>query len=251
MARMATEREHREFQEMLGAYALDALTDEERLALETHLSNCDECTAELADLRLAVQALPLSVEEQAPSPSLRERLRAAAEAEVSASQKLDGTGEPAFTHNVTPLATSSPSAITVLPAWRRALPWAAAAVFLLFGLAMLGWNLSLHQSSNQQVVALQPAAGVSGAGGELIYLKDQQVMIVKPQGLPSLAPGKVYEVWLIQGNTPIAAGVLDRSSGQVAVAANMSQYQALAITIENGPLGSSTPTGQKVIVTPF
>lgn len=122
---------------------------------------------------------------------------------------------------------------------------------LAFGLAMLGWNLSLHQSSNQQVVALQPAAGVSGAGGQLIYLKDQQVMIVKPQGLPSLAPGKVYEVWLIQGNTPIAAGVLDRSSGQVAVAANMNQYQALAITVENGPLGSSTPTGQKVIVTPF
>ncbi len=116
---------------------------------------------------------------------------------------------------------------------------------------MLGWNLSLRQPGNEQVIALQPAAGIQGAGGQLIYLKDRQVMIVKPEGLPPLAPGKVYEVWLIQGNTPVAAGVLNGASDQVAVAADLSQYQALAITIESGPLGNPSPTGEKVIVTPL
>ncbi len=155
-----------------------------------------------------------------------------------------------------------PSNVTTLPSSRTRttrfgggsiLPWAAAAVFLLFGLGMLGWNLSLRTSNNtnEQVIALRAAPGVNGAGGQLIYLKDKQVMIVKPHGLPTLQSGQVYELWLIQGNTPIAAGVFDTANGQVAVAANMSQYRAVAITIEQGPLGSSTPSGEQVIVTPF
>lgn len=250
MAPMATEREHHEYQELLGAYALDALPDDERAELEAHLATCDECVTELADLRLAVQALPLSIEERAASPGLRDRLRAAAEAESSLSRGNGSPGSEAFASDVVSIA-SSREPVRLRPAWRGVLPWAAAAVFLLFALGMLGWNLSLRQPGNQQVIALQPASGVPSAGGQLIYLKDRQVLIVKPQGLPPLAPGKIYEVWLIRGNTPIAAGVLNGASDQVAVAADLSQYQALAITVENAPFGNPSPTGEKVIVTPL
>ncbi len=248
---MATEREHHEYQEMLGAYALGALTDDEREALEAHLLTCDACNAELDELLVAVHAMPLSVEERAPSDGLRERIRAAAVAEAGGSSQ-----------NHAGIVEDETSSVTQLPAsggrvtrfrGGSILPWAAAAVFLLFGLGMLGWNLSLRSTNNpnEQVIALQAAPGVSGAGGQLIYLKDKQVMIVKPQGLPQLQSGQVYELWLIQGNTPIAAGVFDTANGEVAVAANMSQYRAVAITIEQGPLGSPTPSGEQVIVTSF
>ncbi len=251
VAPMATEREHHEYQELLGAYALDALPDDERAELEAHLATCDECVVELADLRLAVYALPLSVEERSASPSLRDRIRAAAEAESSLPDRDEPSEGTAFASNVVPIAPVDREPLTARPVWRTLLPWATAAVFLLFALAMLGWNLTLRQPGNEQVIALQPASGVTGAGGQLIYLRDRQVMIVKPQGLPALAPGKVYEVWLIQGNTPVAAGVLNGASDQLAVAADLSQYQALAITVESGPLGSPAPTGDKVIVTPL
>ncbi len=79
---MVTEREHHEYQEMLGAYALGALPDDEREALEEHLLTCDECNAELGELLVAAHSLPLSVEERAPSADLRERIRAAAVAEA-------------------------------------------------------------------------------------------------------------------------------------------------------------------------
>ncbi len=248
---MVTEREHHEYQEMLGAYALGALTDDERESLEEHLLTCDECNAELVELLVAAHSLPLSVEERAPSADLRERIRAAAVAEAGASSPdRVSTVEPEPS-NVTTLSSSRPR--TTRFGGGSILPWAAAAVFLLFGLGMLGWNLSLRTSNNtnEQVIALQAAPGVNGAGGQLIYLKDKQVMIVKPRGLPQLPSGQVYELWLIQGNTPIAAGVFDTANGQLAVAANMSQYRAVAITIEQGPLGSPTPSGAQVIVTPF
>ena len=77
------------------------------------------------------------------------------------------------------------------------------------------------------------------------------MLIVKPVGLPALQTGQVYELWLIRGNTPVASGVFDSSDGQVAVAADISQYQVLAITVESGPLGSPSPLGEKVIVTPL
>ena len=248
---MVAEREHTYYRELLGAYALDALPDDERLVLEAHLATCGACVAELADLRLAVTALPLSVEEREPSPSFRDRLRAAAVADLAASSQPKPIEPKPLPDNVVPFPASSAPSVPRRQGARVWLPWAAAAVFLLFGLTMFGWNLSLRQANNEQVIALQPAPGVIGAGGELIYLKDKQVMILKPRGLPALAPGQVYEVWLIQGITPVPSGVFSSADGQVAVAANLGQYQALAITIEDGPLGNATPKGEKVVVTPL
>jgi anti-sigma-K factor RskA len=244
VATMAAEHDHTDIQELLGAYALDALPDDERRLLEAHLATCESCRAELAELRLAVGALPLSIEERAPSPSLRDRLRAAAEADLAAN---DDDEQPDTAIPFEPRSERG----APRPLRRNWLPWAAAAVFLLFGLGMLGWNLSLRQSNNQQVIALQAAPGVTGASGELIYLKDQQVIIVKPNNLPALAAGQVYELWLIRGETAVPSGVFGAGERQVAIAANLNQYQALAITIEDGPLGKPTPQGQKVVVTPL
>jgi hypothetical protein len=247
---MGVERDHTYYQELLGAYALDALPDDEREALEAHLKTCDSCIAELAELRLATYALPLSVEERAASSSLRDRIRAAAVADLSTNQEPVRLEPRPPSNNVVSIQTSN-AAQGSRRGMRFWLPWAAAAVFLLFGLSMFAWNLSLHQSNNEQVIAFQPAPGVSGASGEMVYLQDQHVIILKPSELPALAAGQVYEVWLIQGNTAIPSGVFTAVGGQFAVAADLSQYGAMAITIEDGPLGNTTPKGEKVVVTPL
>jgi anti-sigma-K factor RskA len=243
--KMVAKYDHSDLQELLGAYALDALPDDERRLLEAHLATCETCRSELAELRLAVNSLPLSIDEREPSAALRDRLRAAVEAELATT---DVDELPLDT--VVPFEPRT-ERDTTRPLRRNWLPWAVAAIFLLFGLGMLGWNLNLRQSSNQQVIALQAAPGVTGASGELVYLKDQHIIIVKPNSLPALAAGQVYELWLIQGETAIPSGVFGASERQIAVAANLDQYQALAITIEDGPLGKPTPQGQKVVVTPL
>ena len=48
---------HSEIQELLGAYALDAVDDRERALIEAHLETCESCRAELDDHRRLVETL--------------------------------------------------------------------------------------------------------------------------------------------------------------------------------------------------
>jgi hypothetical protein len=48
---VTTERSHAEIEELIGAYAIDALDPDERLVVDDHLPTCPRCRAEVADLR--------------------------------------------------------------------------------------------------------------------------------------------------------------------------------------------------------
>lgn len=246
---MSHHHDHDYYRELLGAYALDALEPAERRELEEHLATCPECREELAMLRAATLALPLAAEEREPATDLRARIVAMASADGS-SVSSTTTTTPASDHK--PAGVVSEPAV-LRPRWQRVLPWAAAAVFLLFALAMLGWNLSLRQSnpSTSQLAAITGTSAAPNARGQITYLKDRQVMILTVRDLPALKAGDVYQIWLIQGKTPVPVGVFDQTSAQYAISANPGRYQALAVTIEPGPLGSPTPTGAKVVVAPL
>jgi|SRR5579875_1590168 len=249
-----TSLDHDYYRAMLGAYVLDALDSDERRELEAHLATCVECRAELASLRMAALAMPLAAEEREPPADLRARIVSAVNATIapatsssSAPSSLDPRS-PASADGVSEPPTGDGRVIR--PRWRMLLPWAAAAVFLLFALAMLGWNLSLRQpgSSTSRLATIGGTSAAPHVQGQITYLKDRQVMLLSVRGLPNLKPGDVYQIWLIHGQTPVPVGVFDRTSTQFAIAANPSQYQALAVTIEPGPLGSPAPTGAKVVV---
>ncbi|WP_447644328.1 zf-HC2 domain-containing protein [Nocardioides zeae] len=53
-----------------GAYAVDALSDEERRGFEEHLEACPSCREEVDSLREAAALLPATTE-TAPSPAIR------------------------------------------------------------------------------------------------------------------------------------------------------------------------------------
>src|SRR2546421_586661 len=75
---------HERYSEDLGAYLLGALPDLEAEALERHAMHCDACRDELERLRPAADALPHSVEQHEPPPSLKRSLMAAVESDVRA-----------------------------------------------------------------------------------------------------------------------------------------------------------------------
>ena len=58
-----------------GAYATDALDDLERARFETHLASCEDCRAEVAELREAAARLADTTATPAPA-SLRESVLA-------------------------------------------------------------------------------------------------------------------------------------------------------------------------------
>lgn len=57
---------HDRIRGLLGAYALGALDDDERVAVDRHLELCSECRAEVAQLREAAASI---VEPEEPAPA--------------------------------------------------------------------------------------------------------------------------------------------------------------------------------------
>src|ERR1043165_4078342 len=70
--------------DLLAAYALDALDEEEREQFERHLADCDECSEQLALLREPVAALAYAAEGPVPPEALRGRVIEGARAEPRA-----------------------------------------------------------------------------------------------------------------------------------------------------------------------
>ena len=69
--------------DLTAAYALDALDPAEAEAYEAHLSQCEECRTELAELSKSVGALAFGAVAPPPPARLRESILAAAAAERS------------------------------------------------------------------------------------------------------------------------------------------------------------------------
>src|SRR5579872_857629 len=141
-----------EFEEISGAYVLDAVTPAEREAAEAHLASCVKCMHLLQELRGVVSLLPLSAPQIKPPEALKER--------IMSSIRQESQGEVAEPTHPQPVAASRPrrSVPSAQPARRtRGRIWnpgglVAAAVLMLSLLGGLTtWNISLHG----QVASLQ------------------------------------------------------------------------------------------------
>ena len=231
-----------ELRELLGAFALGAVTPDEAAAVRAYLATHPDAEEELAELAAAAGVLPELAEPMAPPPGLRNRIAAvvAQDADVAPS---------------TPRLTSPPRApepVRRPPSfWSRPTPWAvAAAVLLLLSAGLFDWNVQLRneiaRQPAEQVIALAPTDAAPGASGEVRYVPAERLFLVDVRNLPPLGQGQVYEVWLIGSAGPVPAGVFDQSTAQHAIVADRSRYQTLAITAEPGPLGTEAPTGEIV-----
>lgn len=241
--------------DLVGAYALDALSPEEQAQFEHHLRVCPSCQAEAAELRAVVDVLPLGVDQIAPSNDLRDRIVEAARAEPEGRPPLKAIVGGAPPRKERP--TRWPNVV---------IPAVAAAVLLALG----AWTVHLQQRIDQQqnVVAFQREvrnAIVSGAAVSQVASTSAApgalAAVVQPQngkparllvqGLPSTSASRVYQVWLIQGATPHSAGVFTYSGSSpktLTLTMPSAGYAAAAVTIEPGPRGSPAPTGAKLLL---
>ena len=247
-----------EFEEISGAYALDAVTPAERQAAEAHLATCVKCTTLLQELNGVVSLFPLSVPQISPSPALQERILAAV--------RQEGQGDAAErSHPIIPLRTGQ----RVRPSrWNpRVLVAAAVLMFSLLG-GLAAWNVSLHAqvaTLQQQLIAatgshattpgvtsyvVKGTAQHQNATGQLIYFAAQNITVLIMHGLPQLQGTHVYQGWLLHLNgknitSVTSVGLLNTQNGSATVsfAGNVTGYDAAAISLEAGP--TATPRAPK------
>jgi hypothetical protein len=240
-----------DIQPQLAAYALGEAEAEAELL--DHLAACPACQRDLRAYVQVARMLPHTAPDVAPPPALRERIVAAV-AEASAAQPLQS-------------AHGAPQARPRwrLPALRPALAFAVAAL-----VALLGWNLALQSQVSAQAAQVRASReswqtmtallndpevrwyALAGdmATGHFWATPRGQVGCLVAQGLPPLAEGQVYQVWLIHGGVRVSGGVFEARNGNgwVLIRSDeaLSDYDALGVTVEPGD-GSAAPTGPQVL----
>ncbi len=259
--------------ELLAAYALGALPPEERGPVAAHLRTCTACRTDLAYLQRAADSLGLSQPPAIPPASARARLMERVAADRQHAHELTAPAPVAQTQQRPSHAPASP--------WLSWGGWATAAASLAVA-AMSTWQLTgamretdalrrelaalradvaSLRSTTQEVSAtladIDPAdthvAAIQGAGqaqrahGRLLYEPGKQSGFVVMEDLPALDPGKVYQLWLMQGSTPFSAGTFSPGPGGagsvvIRAPAQLGSYALFGITAEPNP-GVLAPTG--------
>jgi anti-sigma-K factor RskA len=245
-----------EMEELLGAYALGALSEEERIAADAHLAECPKCTNTLQQLRAIVDLFPLSVPAIDPSPRLKAQILARIQEEEAARQS-------AIALPVMPNAPRQARQRNPRRNWRTALLAATTLLLLILVGASFAWNLSLRQqvaqlsaqptqstqSVSPVVYSLHGTGANAAASGQLIYYAQQNITVLVMRNLPQISGTQVYQGWLLQGNKPTSIGLLNVQNGVATLdfQGTISGYDAAAVSLEHGPQATSTaPRGPVV-----
>jgi anti-sigma-K factor RskA len=223
---------------LTGAYALDAVSGEERAAFERHLSECESCAQEVRELRETATRLALAATED-PPPALRARVLN----EIKTVRQL-------------------PPETTVVPLRRRgtglALKLTSVAAAVLFavavalGVIVVRQNDQLDQSQAQaaemsrilragdaQVVTLD-----KGAEGRMTVAmsRSENRMLLLTEGLSNPPEGKDFQVWTGHKGTMVSAGFLNPENGEALLSiSGFGDADAIGVTVEPDG-GSDTPT---------
>lgn len=226
------------------------LSGEEQARMLGYLTTCAACRQRLDAFAGVAQWLPLSVPEATPSPGLR--------AQILASATTGRAPRQAARRFRTP--------------WRRVLTLGLAAAALV--LALLGGQqvrqsqLQLVQQQQQTarnrgiVVAafgnedalearFTPGVGAPAASGRVLVSPGEPAVLVYAKKLPTLAAGRVYQVWLQGDGNAIAVGtfrpdVNDRAWAILQPPVALPQPQTIFITEEPTP-GSTQPSGTEML----
>jgi len=230
---------------LAGAYALDALTDEEQRLFERHLAVCTSCGQEVAEFRRTA-ALLGAAEDEAPPPSLRAGVLAAVE--VTPQARPDSRGAGGLRARVEPLL----------------MPVAASLVLLLLVLSgvVLQQRTRLDQVQTAQQVreeallavltapdAVRLAMAGDGRQGMVLWSPSAATGVLVARGLDALPAGRAYQLWLMRGGVPAPSAVFTPSPGGEAVVAlgSIAQgFEAVAVTIEDAR-GAAAPSGDMVL----
>lgn len=236
---------HSEIEDLLGAYALDAVEDDERALVEEHLDECARCRAEVAEHRETAALLAYSGAD-APSGIWD-----------GIATRLD---QPA---PVLDISSRRPAPVDSPLAWSPAV--AAVAVLLVLVVGALGWKV-VDQDREIEGLASRVSRGdlasvaatvlsdpdsrqveLRGADGRkmgVVALSEEGDGYVLASAMQPLEEGRAYQLWALTGAEPVSAGLLGRAP-DIAAFHVEGDVEGFAISVEDEN-GAPAPTSAPV-----
>ena len=230
--------------ELLPAYALECVSDDEAAQVAAHLAMCPSCSAELRAYLGIADLLALGAPDAAPPPAVKARLLARVR-----SQEVGLTE-----------ADCAP--------WRRHLPslmppgrsFTRLAVLLLIlvlfaGNALLWLQLRALQEApptQLRVVVLSGTDAAPGALGRIVLDLNALNAVLTVEGLQPLDETRQYQLWLIHPDGRRSSGALfsvdSTGAGSTLVEAPQPFLDFVAVGVTVEPAGGSPgPTGTRVL----
>lgn len=257
---------------ILEAYALGALTEEERTRVEADIAMYPELAGELAAIEATMHRL--ADEQAVPPPAFM-------------LEQIWNAIKPEAEIQAAPASPAPPKSVPLIPednrqrqpSWLRAAIWAAVAVSVLTNFMLLSQRNASREE--QKILAAkvdsmaaeqQQLATVIGAykkemdmqadpamqtivmrkegdnkmAGMVYWSKDKGEAYLALHNLPMPPQGKQYQLWVIQDGKPVDMGVISNDmvtkEGMVQkIPMAVASGQAFAISIENEG-GNPTPT---------
>ncbi len=258
---------HDELQEMLGAYALDAVEAEEAELIERHLADCPRCRAEVAEHREVAGLLGYAGSD-APA-GLWDRIVSSLE-EAPPAMRLAPVPEPGPARTgASDGGGQGPTVVPFRPKGRTigmrafaALATVAALVAIVLGVEVAHLNSTTNQLKAGIGVAAIEAGyknALSNPGARRVMLKSGDgarttAAVLLPDGtgyldprtLPTLPPNQTYQLWGVVGVDRVSLGLLGNAPRLIQFGAP-DTVTALAVTAERAG-GVVVSQNQPVVV---
>lgn len=243
---------------LAGAYAVNAVSEEERRSFEFHLDQCADCRAEVAELRAAAAAIAADVE-LPPPPALRSSILSA----VSQTRQLSPVEVRDASVPSTPLPAAGPHDELAARRRRRLAPWlagvAAAAVLAVGGLVWQPWedDAPAQLTATEQVLRADDAQRLEQPMGDteiaIVRSPSHRQAVFVADAMPTPPSGKAYQLWFdVPGQGMVSAGMIPTSGSPVTVMleGDASTATGAGITLEPES-GSEHPTSAPVALFSF
>lgn len=267
---------HTDYQDLLTAYALDAIDPGDGEALAEHLATCGECRDELIALREAGSLLAQASPAAAPRDHVRAQILNKVRAEAVRSQPAQVVEMPQRSNTVWPNLLRLAAAIAfvallagVVVLWRRDARLQAEMRELSRQvqaqqneiqrnrdlMARQKEVLALLNSDAATRIQLMGSETAPNARATLMFDKKTGRAVLLTEGLPMTSADKAYEVWFIpKGHLPMPGKMFTVDSTGHAMIADQMPSEAMdgaviAITIEPKN-GSAAPTGAIYLASP-
>jgi anti-sigma-K factor RskA len=216
-----------ELLELATPYALNAISDSERAAIDRQLAAAPTTVAGAFNDEVRAVRETMAVISAATAAEPPEGLRAA----VLAGVRTDAARRSR---------------------WRTAVLAAAAAIVV--ALAAFGAGVALRPpptpTTAEQIMAAPDVRSVSAdvAGGKatVVFSRDKNAGMLLLNNVPPPSQGTVYEMWLVGDKGPVSAGTMDTAAvtpSTTHMFTDLGHSSVLAFTVEPGN-GSPQPTGK-------
>ena len=228
-----------EAHELIAGYALDALDEADRARAKELLATSEEAREELRSYADVPTALAVAATGPAPSADLRDRILAAARAERQTVVSLDERRRSRSMPALAAVAAVAAAAAVALGVWGA-----------VNASDLDDARTALERERATSALLADPDArtvALESGSGRLVVGKDGDAVLVLDE-LGAAPAGKTYEVWVMDGETPVPAGVFDGGGARdlVPVEEPVESGSVVLVTVEDAG-GVDAPTTTPIV----